>query len=137
MQFFTAILSALALAAATTASPVHIAERSELIVVTPTITKPAQGDEWPIGSTTQVCWKTHDIPPEASNYKGSVLLGYDDGTDSENLDTDHPLASGFLLTAGCVDVTVPNVTPRTTYFVVLVGDSGDTSGQFSIVVPVE
>lgn len=86
MQFFTAILSALALAAATTASPVHVAERSELIVVTPTITQPAQGDTWTIGTTTQVCWDTSDIPPEASNYKGTVLLGHDDGTGSENLD---------------------------------------------------
>ena len=87
MQFFTAILSALALAAATTATPVHVAERSELIVVTPVITKPAEGDSWPIGSTQQVCWDTSDIPPEAKNYKGTFLLGYDDGTGSENLDT--------------------------------------------------
>ena len=30
---------------------------------------------------------------------------------------DHPLASGFLLTVGCVPVTAPNVTPGDEYFV--------------------
>jgi hypothetical protein len=35
MQFFTALLSVLALAVSTTATPVHVAERSELIVVVP------------------------------------------------------------------------------------------------------
>jgi len=85
MKFFTALLSALALAASTTtATPV--AERSTLIVVTPEITSPGAGDDWPVGTQQTVTWETRDIPPEAQGYTGEILLGFNDGTtSSENL----------------------------------------------------
>jgi hypothetical protein len=87
MKFFTALLSALALAASTTiATP--IAERSMLIVVTPPITSPVAGDDWPIGTEQTVTWDTTDIPPEAQDYTGEILLGFDDGTNSENLSSE-------------------------------------------------
>jgi hypothetical protein len=84
MQFFTTLLSALALAASTTtANP--IAARSETIVVTPHITQPVAGVNWPSFSKQIVKWATDAIPPEAYNYTGEILLGFDNGTDSENL----------------------------------------------------
>jgi len=132
MQFFTTILAALALAVSTTtATPIDA--RAKLIVVTPEITKPVAGDLWTVGTQQLVQWDTSDIPDEAKNYTGSIVLGYSDGvTDSENLDFAHPLAKGFLLTAGSQSVTVPDVVNRTTYFVVLMGDSGNRSPYFTI-----
>ena len=86
MQFFTAILTALALAVSTTtATPIDA--RAKLIVVSPEIRKPEAGDLWTVGTQQLVEWDTSDIPDEAKNYTGSILLGYFEGmTDSEHLD---------------------------------------------------
>jgi hypothetical protein len=96
MQFLTTLLSALALAASTTtASPIAapapapdhaaIAARSELIVFSPHITSPSHGVTWPVGSQQTVQWDTSAIPLEARNYTGFILLGFNNGTESENL----------------------------------------------------
>ena len=88
MQFFTALLSVLALAVSTTATPVHVAERSELIVVTPQITQPQGNDQtYYVGSTQTCCWETDDIPAIAAKQTGTLLIGhYEAGSSSENLD---------------------------------------------------
>ena len=85
MKFFTAIVSVLALAVSTT-SATPIDARAELIVVTPHITSPADGDVWTVGSEQLVQWDTSAIPDEAKSQTGSIVLGFDDGTGSENLD---------------------------------------------------
>jgi hypothetical protein len=94
MQFLTTLLSALALAASTTtASPIAapapdsaaIAARSELIVFSPHITSPSPGVTWPVGSQQTVQWDTSAIPVEGRNYTGFILLGFNNGTESENL----------------------------------------------------
>jgi len=41
------------------------------------------------------------------------------------------------LSDGCTDVVVPDVAPRDTYIVDLMGDSADISATFSIVVSPE
>jgi hypothetical protein len=88
MQFFTALLSVLALAVSTTATPVHVAERSELIVVVPHITQPQGNDQtYYVGSTQTCCWETDDIPASAAKQTGTLILGhYEHGSSSENLD---------------------------------------------------
>ena len=141
MKFFTAIITALAIAVSTTtATPVDA--RSELIVVNPPITSPAAGNIWPVGSQQLVQWDTSNIPPEADGYTGSIVLGYDDGQDeSENLNyrkltprpfpyrsspylcmrpphAENPLADGFLLTDGSAWITIPDVPDGSSYFVV-------------------
>jgi len=135
MQFLTTLLSALALAASTTAEPIRVAKRSDLIVFSPPITSPRAGDRWQVGSLQTVTWDTSNIPPSGKNNGGTILLGFNDGSGSENLDSDHPLASGFLLTAGSHQITVPQVQNRTHYFVVLFGDSGNMSPEFTIFNP--
>ncbi|KAI0269937.1 hypothetical protein BC834DRAFT_841658 [Gloeopeniophorella convolvens] len=130
MQFFATLLSALALAASASATP--IAARNELIVVSPQVTSPTTGTIWTTGSSQTVTWDTSKIPPSGSNNTGLILLGYDDGSSSENLDINNPLASGFPITAGSQNITVPNVDTKTTYFVVLFGDSGNKSPEFTI-----
>jgi len=131
MQFFTLLLSALALAASTTASPIDIAKRNADIVVTPTVFSPRKGSVWTVGSKQVVQWQTSRIP-EGLNNTGEILLGYNNGTPSENLDVDHPLAQNFKLAAGRQTITIPNVPHGSQYFVVLVGDSGNKSPYFTI-----
>ncbi|KAI0043934.1 hypothetical protein FA95DRAFT_1562753 [Auriscalpium vulgare] len=127
MRFFA--LLALA-AAAATASPVSPVSN---VVVAPPITAPAGGAVWPVLSKQLVEWDTSYIPAEAQNYTGSVLLGHRiPGSDSENLDLYNPLATGFRLTDGEVEVVTPVVPPDNAYFVVLVGDSADRSLDFTI-----
>ncbi|KAF8904108.1 hypothetical protein CPB84DRAFT_1677535 [Gymnopilus junonius] len=112
------------------ASPLGLFRRD---VVAPRITSPTADSVWPIGSVQTVTWDTSDLPPpsQITNAIGQIILGFN-STDSLNLDFDHPLAKGFNITDGSVKVTVPNVTPRDDYLIVLFGDSGDTSPQFAI-----
>ncbi|KIL62000.1 hypothetical protein M378DRAFT_13092 [Amanita muscaria Koide BX008] len=114
---------------------VGLQERNELIVWRPSITGPTQDVVWPAGSTQKVTWNTADMPPEKQGSSGLILLGHA-GNNSENLDIYHPLAHDFPISQGWVDVTILSDTaPRDDYFVVLFGDSGNTSPSFSITVP--
>ncbi|EMD31385.1 hypothetical protein CERSUDRAFT_89078 [Gelatoporia subvermispora B] len=125
--------SLLALAAAAVASPtafIPVAPKED-IVFSPHITGPTAGQLWPVGTNQTVTWDTSSIPAEGQNQTGLLLLGYQEN-DSENLDISHPLAVGFPISAGEVNITVPNVTMRTDYIVVLFGDSGNVSPQFTI-----
>jgi len=127
------ILSALALAVSTTtATPIDA--RAALIVVAPPVTAPKAGDVWNVGDEQLVQWDTSKIPDEAKSYTGTIVLGYYEGDDDtdEHLDYENPLAQGFLLTAGSQSVTVPNKPYGPSYFVVLIGDSGNRSGLFTI-----
>ncbi|KAF8655828.1 hypothetical protein AX16_002913 [Volvariella volvacea WC 439] len=45
---------------------------------------------------------------------------------------DAPLAEGFMLRDGQVEITVPDFPPRDNYIVVLMGDSGNSSPEFRI-----
>ena len=85
MQFFAVLLSTAALAVSTIAIPLHVAERSELIVNAPPVTQPQAGAKWPIGSTQQVCWDVSYLPPNTEGATGTLYLGHLDNG-SENLD---------------------------------------------------
>ncbi|RPD77719.1 hypothetical protein L226DRAFT_610950 [Lentinus tigrinus ALCF2SS1-7] len=105
------------------------------VVYRPQLTAPVAGDSWPVGSEQTITWDTSDMPSEAEYQTGVLLLGYvEDGSSDEHLDIKHPLASGFQIKNGAVNVTVPEVDPRSDYIVVLIGDSGNASDKFSITV---
>ncbi|KAF8633867.1 hypothetical protein AX15_001201 [Amanita polypyramis BW_CC] len=56
-------------------------------VYNPHITSPAAGTMWIVGSTVSVTWDTSDMPPDITNKKGRIELGYIvDGDESEHLD---------------------------------------------------
>ncbi|KAI1790164.1 hypothetical protein LXA43DRAFT_891553 [Ganoderma leucocontextum] len=135
---FAAVLSVLAAAtAAVSAAPAKVFNPNDAgnvdIAIRPDITAPTAGAVWNVGSLQTITWDTSDIPTEAMNQTGLILLGYlQDGDTSEHLDLDHPLASGFPITAGSVDVTVPQMNTRDDYVIVLFGDSGNTSPKFTI-----
>ncbi|TEB30565.1 hypothetical protein FA13DRAFT_1792164 [Coprinellus micaceus] len=63
-----------------------------------------------------------------------VVLGYwSPESDGEHLDYEHPLASGFSLADGEVEVEIPaDVESGENYFIVLFGDSGNVSPNFTI-----
>ena len=89
MHFFTELLSVLALAVSTTATPLHVTERSDLAVLSPHILQP-QGSDQPtyyVGSTQVCCWETDGIPAKDVNKTGSLILGHyvADGTNSPHL----------------------------------------------------
>ena len=46
--------------------------------------------------------------------------------------TDHPLANGFMITNGRAAITVPSVTTRNSYILVLFGDSANPSARSTI-----
>ncbi|EIN12913.1 hypothetical protein PUNSTDRAFT_82382 [Punctularia strigosozonata HHB-11173 SS5] len=127
-SFAAVLFAAAGLVAAT-----PIVHPTEDIVFTPTITDPTAVTTWAVGSNQTVTWDTSKIPAEAQNSTGVLLLGYQQSDDdSEHLDIAHPLAAQFPISAGSVAVTVPNVTTRNDYIVVLIGDSGNKSPKFTI-----
>ncbi|KAH7908834.1 hypothetical protein BJ138DRAFT_308627 [Hygrophoropsis aurantiaca] len=125
------IFSAFILAASTLVSAAPI-QPVELLVFSPTLTSPKAGDMWTAGQKYNVTWETDNIPDEKKNSTGMILLGYN-YNNSENLDIKHPLGVNFLLTDGFYEVTVPsNCSLRFDYTVVLFGDSGNASPDFTI-----
>jgi len=123
MQFFTAILSALALAVlTTTATPVDSDDRAGPSGA-PEILSPKAGDIWHVANTTAlVTWDPTLITKKTENYKdyiGSILLGFDDGTSSLHLDDKNPLAQGIKMGETSQSlVTVPtNTSDGTNYYV--------------------
>jgi hypothetical protein len=100
----------------------------------PTVLGPPEGAIWPVGSNQSVIWDTSNIPSGAENNTLLIVLGHFDEADpgSENLDLAHPLAQDIPITKGIQNVTVPDVPYRTTYFVVVFGDSGDRSANITI-----
>jgi hypothetical protein len=127
---FTLLTSAFmaVLAASASAKPITVA-REMLDVWAPTITSPDASTVWIEGHQYNVTWDTSNAPAQISN-GASVRLG-----EHGNL-TSTVLASGFDLRTGWVTVTCPsNLTSGNFYSIILFGDSGDQSPQFSIVDP--
>ncbi|KAI0801040.1 hypothetical protein C8Q74DRAFT_1191875 [Fomes fomentarius] len=104
-------------------------------VWSPRITAPDRATVWKVGETVTVRWDASHPPKRVTNSGGKLVLGhFDDGEETnEHLNYEHPLADGFDLSRGQVQLKVPNVKPSNNYIVVLFGDSGNHSPQFTIV----
>ena len=88
---FAAAFAVLAAAAsAVSAAPAKVFDPSKVnedIVYLPQITAPEAGAVRPVASTQNITWDTSDIPAEAMNSTGLILLGYlEDGSLNEHLD---------------------------------------------------
>lgn len=92
----------------------------------PTITSPTSESTWVVGKKFYVTWDTSSKPAQVTNPDGKVYLRQGDATQSD------PIATGFSLDDGQVEVTVPADTTPGDYMVVLFGDSGNWSGEFPI-----
>ncbi|KAJ4472361.1 hypothetical protein C8R41DRAFT_849979 [Lentinula lateritia] len=120
-------------------SPI-LASREEEVVWSPTITYPIGNDiVWQSGNTVyNMTWETDNIPEDARNNTGVIMLGYldDNSTSSdEHLDWRKPLACGFPLTDGIAYFTLDpsrNLTTRDSYVLCLLGDSGNISNRLTI-----
>jgi len=99
----------------------------------PPITSPNEKTVWKVGDKVTVTSDVSNMPPvsQLTQSTGTVLLGFLNGK-GENLMIDSPLATGFNLTDAQVQFTVPSVTTRNNYIVVVLGDSGNASPQFTI-----
>src|SRR6266403_6512 len=90
LQLFAVLLTALALVSSTTALPVAVTpaaiRRSEKIVYSPPIKSPSKGTVWKVGSKQIVTWDTSSVPSGAELNIGTILLGFQDNSGSENLD---------------------------------------------------
>ncbi|KAF8843219.1 hypothetical protein BDN67DRAFT_964584 [Paxillus ammoniavirescens] len=100
-------------------------------VVDPPITSPTAATVWHVGDTQTVTWSTAGLPSNPSNPNGMLVLGYM-ANNSENLMLNSPLATNLSYAAGQAEITVPNVPTGSNYIVVLFGDSGNASPEFTI-----
>lgn len=100
-------------------------------VVAPPITSPTASTVWNVGDTQTVTWSTANLPTNVTNPDGMLILGYV-ANGSENLMLQSPLATNLSYSVGQAQITVPSVPTGNNYIVVLFGDSGNTSPQFTI-----
>ncbi|KAJ7486046.1 hypothetical protein B0H11DRAFT_1904557 [Mycena galericulata] len=102
-------------------------------VYSPPITKPDSSTKWAVGTEVDVTWSTSNAPQSITNREGKIVLGYlEAGDPSEHLDLAHPLAQGFDIMDGHQAITVPHVPSGSNYIIVLMGDSGNRSPEFTI-----
>ncbi|KAL5501749.1 hypothetical protein ACEPAH_9009 [Sanghuangporus vaninii] len=118
----TIIASSAALFSLTRASP--SVERRDVWV--PQILYPRANIVWKTGYRHNVTWDTSSQPEQITNPVGSIQLRRSGSTFPD------VLQSGFQLTDGRVEITVPDVTPGCGYQIVLFGDSGNFSPEFII-----
>jgi len=129
---FAALATLFAAAVTVQATPISFVPVSEgNIFWSADITSPHLLTVWTVGSNETVTWDPSKVPQSSINSTGILLLGYQQNN-SENLDLQTPLATNFPISAGQVSITVPNVTERHDYIVVLFGDSGNASPIFTI-----
>ncbi|EIW60327.1 uncharacterized protein TRAVEDRAFT_27946 [Trametes versicolor FP-101664 SS1] len=95
-------------------------------VYTPPVLYPHAGTVWYKGQTHNVTWDVSDPPANITNPIASLMLR------KGQLPTPLILANNFSILLGRIEVTVPWVTEGDDYIVVLFGDSGDWSQEFTI-----
>ncbi|KIY66619.1 hypothetical protein CYLTODRAFT_423273 [Cylindrobasidium torrendii FP15055 ss-10] len=95
-------------------------------VYVPPVTSPAADTVWTVNSTATITWDTSSPPEQITNKVGRVFLRKGDRT------LPLLLADGFDILDGSVDITVPWVLESGDYQVVLFGDSGNFSPNFTI-----
>ncbi|KAI8078194.1 uncharacterized protein B0P05DRAFT_542890 [Gilbertella persicaria] len=108
------------------------------IVINPKITSPTTGTKWRAGGTFTVKWETtyfdgsSNVPiPDTQN--GRIMLGYLENNDPYNEHLKWTLATNFPLNSGAQQITLPSdLSTRTSYIIVLMGDSGNASNKFTI-----
>jgi hypothetical protein len=109
------------------------------IVINPHITTPNSGTKWRAGGSFIVKWDTTYFDgtgqvPIPDGFKGTIKLGYlEDGDEyNEHLQWGD-LATGFALNSGAQRITLPaDLETKTSYIIVLMGNSGNASPKFTI-----
>jgi len=95
-------------------------------VWTPPVLYPHAGTVWKVKNHHNVTWGTLDPPVNITNRIGRIMLR------AGGLTTPVILADNFDILLGRIEVEVPWVVPGDDYQLVLFGDSGDFSDEFTI-----
>jgi len=127
MQFTIVLhfVSALFLLVLVNARPAAIDVEARDVYVPPVL-YPHAGTVWNFGERHNVTWSTADPPVNITNSKGLILLR------KSGIATPLILANGFSILLGRIEVAVPWVLDGSDYQVVLFGDSGNFSPNFTI-----
>ncbi|KAJ3475658.1 hypothetical protein NLI96_g11692 [Meripilus lineatus] len=96
-------------------------------VFVPRIITPDASTVWHSGEIQTVTWDISDAPQNITNSIGFILLR------AGEISTPVILADNFNILDAQVNLTVPNVLTRDDFSIVLFGDSGNFSPQFTIV----
>ncbi|KAJ7227733.1 hypothetical protein B0H12DRAFT_1205231 [Mycena haematopus] len=95
-------------------------------VYTPPVLYPHDGTVWYVGQRHNVTWDNSDPPVNITNKIGRIMLR------KGGLTTPVILADNFSILLGRIEVTVPWVEDGSDYQIVLFGDSGNFSPDFTI-----
>ncbi|KAK0203281.1 hypothetical protein DFS33DRAFT_977612 [Desarmillaria ectypa] len=123
MKLTSLFLSFVSLFTIVLAVPVDLEKRD---VFVPPILYPHSGTVWTINERHNVTWDISSAPVNITNSRGFILLR------KENRATPVILAEGFDIRLGRIEVTVPWVVQGDDYSLVLFGDSGNWSDNFTI-----
>ncbi|EIN12651.1 hypothetical protein PUNSTDRAFT_49940 [Punctularia strigosozonata HHB-11173 SS5] len=107
------------------ALPVSLEPRD---VYVPPVLYPHAGTVWKVGAHHNVTWDVSDPPVNITNKFGMIVLA----KNGIALDLDSPLAANFSILDGRHVIQVPKVTPASDYQILLFGDSGNLSPEFTI-----
>ncbi|KAJ2964886.1 hypothetical protein NQZ79_g317 [Umbelopsis isabellina] len=104
-------------------------------VYSPKILTPNSKSYWRAGQTYTVVWDPESAGIEIpANVTGSIMLGY---LENGNIYNEHlywTLADNFKLVSGSHNITLPSdLATKHSYIIVLFGDSGNASPEFTIV----
>ncbi|EGN98381.1 hypothetical protein SERLA73DRAFT_183352 [Serpula lacrymans var. lacrymans S7.3] len=124
--FTTFLLTLLSLFAFAIALPISNLQARDVFV--PPILYPHAGTVWQAGNHHNVTWDISGAPVNITNKVGMVILATNGLEDIE-----HPLASNFNILDGRVEIQVPDVPTGNNYAIVLFGDSGNFSPNFTII----
>ncbi|KAL1950416.1 hypothetical protein VTO73DRAFT_5540 [Trametes versicolor] len=97
----------------------------------PRITRPTHSETWNPPDLKTVTWDNTGL--NVTGLNGTLLLGYLEKNATRFVWQDQPLAQGFALSDGIVNVLVPDVPNWTSYFLTLLGDMNNTSPLFAII----
>jgi len=95
-------------------------------VYVPPILYPHAGTVWKVNNHHNVTWDVSNPPKQITNGIGMIMLRKD------GLTTPLILADNFNILLGRIEVVVPWVIPGDDYQLVLFGDSGNFSPNFTI-----
>jgi len=124
MSLFSSVFVAASTLVAANPLVVNLAARD---VFVPPVLEPTSSTVWIVGQQAEVTWDTSNHPVNITNSIGRIMLR------KSGLATPVILASNFSILDGQVNVTVPWVIDGNDYQIVLFGDSGNFSPDFSIV----
>ncbi|PIL28293.1 hypothetical protein GSI_09581 [Ganoderma sinense ZZ0214-1] len=105
---------------------VTLASRSTSAIFNPPVTYPTAGTVWTVGQNLNVTWDLSNAPQNVTDTEGLILLR------KSGVTTPLILQHNFSIFDGAVTIAVPLVVEGDDYSIILMGDSGNVSPDFTI-----